>query len=339
MNADLLTSVTRIAPLKSGAWDVTTVPRTEWHTGDYVLARVNQRPSPNSRVENRHGRRVELMEGETLVGALGTRRATLDKVGGWQDVRENKRMQVITLGGVLGRITSASPFSHPPIELDYIGHVTIEDTVVGMSDFGLPRDPPAEETPVVLVLGTSMSSGKTMSGRVLTRVLADLGYEVAACKLTGAGAYKDVLSLDVSGAACVYDFVDAGLPTTVVEEEIFREAIQSVLHAVDGADVMVAEIGASPLEQYNGDVIVNLLESQVVFTILCASDPYAVVGLETAFGRSPDLVTGIATNTSAGIDLVEQLTECRSLNLHEERAKEPLAEMLKEAMSEGESAE
>lgn len=334
MNADLLTSVTRIAPFESASWDVTAVPRTEWHTGDYVLARVNQRPSPDTRVENRYGRRVELMEGETLVGALGTRRATLDKVGGWQDVRENKRMQVLTLGGVLGRITSASPFSHSPIELDYVGHVTIDDTVARMSDFGLPRDPPTEDIPVVLVLGTSMSSGKTMSGRVLTRVLVDLGYEVAACKLTGAGAYKDVLSLDVSGAAYVYDFVDAGLPTTVVDEGTFREAIQSVLHAVEGADVMVAEIGASPLEQYNGDVIVTLLESQVVFTILCASDPYAVVGLETAFGRSPDLVAGIATNTSAGIDLVEQLTDCRALNLHEERAKEPLARLLEDAMQE-----
>ena len=332
MTADLLTSVTRIAPLETEVWDVTPYPRSEWCTGDYVLARVNERPNPGSRVENRHGRQVELMEGETLIGALGTRRATLDKVGGWRDVGEDKRMQVLTLGGVLGRIASASPFSKMPIELDYVGHVTIDDTLARMSDFGLPRRPPTEDIPVVLVLGTSMSSGKTMSGRVLTRVLVDLGYEVAACKLTGAGAYKDVLSLDVSGAEYVYDFVDAGLPTTVVDEDTFREAIQSVLYAVDGADVMVAEIGASPLEQYNGDVIVNILESQVIFTILCASDPYAVVGLEEAFGRSPDLVAGIATNTSAGIDLVEQLTDCRALNLHEENAKDPLARLLEDAM-------
>ena len=332
MNADLLTSVTRIAPLETNTWDVTECPKKEWHTGDYVFARVNQRPSPGTRVENRHGRRVELMEGETLVGALGTRRATLDKVGGFRDVREDNRMQVLTLGGVLGRITSASPFSYSPIELDYVGHVTIDETPVRMSDFGLPREPPMEDVPVVLVLGTSMSSGKTMSGRVLTRVLVNLGYEVAACKLTGAGAYKDVLSLGVSGAEFVYDFVDAGLPTTVVEEDTFREAIQSVLRAVDDADVIVAEIGASPLEQYNGDVIVDLLEEQVIFTILCASDPYAVVGLEEAFGRSPDIVAGIATNTNAGIELVEQLTDCRALNLHEEEAKEPLARLLDEAM-------
>lgn len=333
MSADVLTSVTRIAPLEERAWDATEQPRADWQTGDYVLARVTERPDPGNRVENRHGRRVELMEGETLVGALGTRRATLDKVGGWRDVRENKRMQVLTLGGVLGRVTSASPFSQSSIELEYVGHVMLDDTVARMPDFGLLGGQTTSNVPVVLVLGTSMSSGKTMSGRVLTRVLVDLGYQVAACKLTGAGAYKDVLSMDVSGATYVYDFVDAGLPTTVVPESTFRSAIQSVLSAVEDADVLVAEIGASPLEPYNGDVIVELLEDNVIFTVLCASDPYAVVGLEEAFGRSPDLVAGIATNTSAGIDLVEELTSCRALNLHEEAARAPLSGLLEDAMS------
>jgi hypothetical protein len=99
------------------------------------------------------------------------------------------------------------------------------------------------------------------------------------------------------------------------------------------AEVIVAEVGASPLEPYNGEAAVELLEDQIAFSVLCASDPYAVVGIEDAFGHSPDLVAGIATNTTAGVDLVEKLTDSPALNLQNEAAKEPLEGMLLEALS------
>jgi hypothetical protein len=98
------------------------------------------------------------------------------------------------------------------------------------------------------------------------------------------------------------------------------------------ADVIVAEVGASPLEPYNGKAAVELLDEQIAFTVLCASDPYAVVGIEDAFGHPPDLVAGMATNTTAGIDLVEQLADCPALNLREERTKEPLGDLLADAL-------
>jgi hypothetical protein len=75
-----------------------------------------------------------------------------------------------------------------------------------------------------------------------------------------------------------------------------------------------------------------MIEDEVAFTVLCATDPYAVVGIEEAFGHSPDLVAGIATNTTAGIDLVERLTDCSALNLQEERSKEPLKGIVTEAL-------
>jgi hypothetical protein len=101
---------------------------------------------------------------------------------------------------------------------------------------------------------------------------------------------------------------------------------------MDEADVVVAEVGASPLEPYNGEAAVEMIEDNVAFTVLCASDPYAVVGIEDAFGHKPDLVAGIATNTTAGVNLVEELTDCSALNLQDESAKGPLAEMLTEAV-------
>ncbi|MFQ3284656.1 MAG: hypothetical protein ACI9TI_002334 [Natronomonas sp.] len=332
MTADVHASVTRIADLKGSAYAVESRPNDEWERGDYVLARVTRRPGPDVQLENPTGRRVELMEGETLVGALGTRRATRGFVGGWRDVGEDGHFHVMTGGGVLGRVTSASPFGPTPIDIKYEGHVIRDGSAVRMSDCGLAPAAVARDTPVVLVLGTSMSAGKTMSGRVITRVLVENGYDVGACKLTGAGTYGDVLSMEVAGADPIYDFVDAGLPTTVVPEPTFREAIGPVLDRMQRADVIVAEVGASPLEPYNGAAVVDMIESEVEFTALCASDPYAVVGIESAFGCSPDVVAGIATNTTAGVDLVEELADCSALNLQSESAKEPLEAMLIDAL-------
>ena len=66
----------------------------------------------------------------------------------------------------------------------------------------------------------------------------------------------------------------------------------------------VIEAGASPLEPYNGDTVVSEIGDAVAFTVLCASDPYAVVGILNAWERRVDLVTGPASNTLAGVALV-----------------------------------
>ena len=93
-------------------------------------------------------------------------------------------------------------------------------------------------------------------------------------------------------------------------------------------DVVVAEAGASPLEPYNGKTAIDVLGDRVCFNLLCASDPYAVMGVAEAFQIQPDLVAGGAANTSAGIDLVAKLTGLTAMNLINKSARAPLAELL-----------
>ncbi len=78
---------------------------------------------------------------------------------------------------------------------------------------------------------------------------------------------------------------------------------------------MVVEAGASPLEPYNGAAAIDELGRNVRCRILCATDPYAVVGVQKAYGLRPDLVAGPATNTSAALDLVEKLTGLPGINI------------------------
>ena len=135
--------------------------------------------------------------------------------------------------------------------------------------------------------------------------------------LTGAGRYRDVVSFRQAGARTIFDFVDVGLPSTVVPEDEFREAIRPLLSHIGSLqpDFLVAETGASPLEPYNVGPAIEELGDNIACILLAASDPYAVVGVEKAFGVKPDLVTGPAANTSAAISLVRKLADLPAINV------------------------
>lgn len=337
MSNYLYGSLCRISDLETSDFTVTPIAHDNWDTGDYVVGTVSSRPSHEARIESPSGRSIEPLEGEQIVGAFGKRCATLGKVGDWRDINPDAGdMEVIGGGGVIGKATSTSPFAPETIPLRYDGHVQLNGSKATMSQYVGESDSADVSKPVVLVLGTSMSSGKTMSARVIVRALVELGMTVSGCKLTGSGRYHDVLSMKDAGAKNVYDFVDAGLPTTVVPEENFRSSLRCLLPELqeDPSDVLVVEIGASPLEPYNGEVVIELLRDNVVFTALTASDPYAVVGFNTKVDVPVDLVSGIATNTSAGVELIEELTGLPALNLQQEETMKQLHAMLEESLSE-----
>lgn len=316
MTRTVFGSLARIADFDSRQFDVAPLKQAEWATGDYVIAEVAATPSEMNLVEDRVGEMVRIKPGDRIVGALGCRAATLEGVGSWRDVLDD-HMQLLTGAGLLGAFTSYSTFLPEPASLRYQGHVARNGRVVKMKDFGLQCDEGRYAVPTILLIGTSMSAGKTTTGRLACKLLSEAGIRVIAVKMTGAGRYRDILSFEDAGASEVFDFVDVGLPSTVISEDSFRAAIRPLLRhiAAQQPDVVVVEAGASPLEPYNGAAAVDELKENICCTILCASDPYAVVGVQMAFDFSPDLVTGPATNTSAAIDLVKKLSGLRGINV------------------------
>jgi hypothetical protein len=158
---------------------------------------------------------------------------------------------------------------------------------------------------------------------------------VLGAKLTGAGRYRDVLTMWDSGADPIYDFVDAGLPSSVCRKEEYERAIRPLLSCMAAApvDVAVVEVGASPLEPYNGTSAVAHLQDAIRMTVLCASDPYAVLGLRAAFNLPVELVTGIASNTRAGVELVHNLADVPCMNVRDKAHGEALDRLLRERLS------
>lgn len=329
-----MSSLTRISDLRDLSYEVEPLPPEQWAGGDYVVGEIDAGQHRVHNIELDSGRMVQVLTGDHVVGAFGNRAATLEGVGSWRNI-EHGRMHAMTSAGLLGAMTSKSKLIEALTELTYIGHVARNGNKVCMADFAIRSDHDRFDVPTILLAGTSMSAGKTTTGRIVVHELEKLGKRVIGAKLTGAGRYRDILSFRDAGADAVYDFVDAGMPSTVVPEDAFVSAIRPLLYHIDSLrpDFLVAEAGASPLEPYNGAAAIRELGDNIRCTILCASDPYSVVGVEKAFGLKPDVVTGPATSTSAAIDLVWELTGLAAINVLKQGSSAELRKMLERTLS------
>lgn len=321
MTRTVAASLARISDIETEPFDIVSMEQTGWETGDYAVGEVVATPSEMNSVESCTGDMVPVQPGDRVIGALGHRAATLEGAGSWRDVRDGS-MQMMTAAGLFGAFTSYSAYLPEPIRLRYAGHVCRNGNKLTMSDFALTSDFAVYEVPTVFLLGTSMSAGKTMTGRVACELISRAGLRVFGVKLTGAGRYRDILSYRDAGAAEIYDFVDVGLPSTIVPEYTFRTAIRPLLYHIASRkpDAVVVEAGASPLEPYNGAAALEELGDSIRCSVLCASDPYAVVGVQQAYGFQPDLVAGPAANTSAAIDLVKKLSGLQAINISDPRS-------------------
>lgn len=324
------TSITRIGNLDDRHFEITALPRERWETGDYVAGDIIDTAGCLHNIELPNGRMAEVSTGDIVIGAFGQRAATLEAVGDWQAIEADNRFDMMTSAGLFGKVTSRSCYLPPVMSLGYRGHLTVAGQKIRMSDFVIQEEAMPFNIPVVLLIGTSMSAGKTTSARLIVRLLKHAGYRVVGAKLTGAARYRDALSLSDAGADQIYDFVDIGLPSTVCDPEVYRSLLRRLLSRIAAAkaEVLVAEAGASPLEPYNGSVAVEELERWTRCTVLCASDPYAVAGVISAFARKPDIVAGGAANTSAGIALVKKLSGLKALNLQDKKSIPELREIL-----------
>ena len=333
MTVTLLSSLTRISDLETEPYEVEKIPGEHWASGDYVMGEILGPRNRLLQFELASGRMVQALRRDHVVGAFGNRAATLEATGSYRDM-DGDTMHAMTSAGLFGRVTSLSTLIPPVTRLRYEGHIVRNGEKVRMSDFAIGNSG-TFDVPCVLLVGTSMSSGKTTTGRLVCHELERMGQKVIGAKLTGAGRYRDILSFRDAGAHAVFDFVDAGLPSTVVPAAEFRRAIRPLLHHINSLDpdILVVEAGASPLEPYNGTAAIEEIgEDNIRCKILCASDPYAVVGVEKAFGLVPDLVTGPATSTSAAVELVRSLTGVEGLNVMDPDCLPPLRNLLRQKL-------
>lgn len=289
--------------------------------GVVVAVEILNGKTSYNQVELASGRMALVKKGDVLVGALGHRKALFGYSGSIpKTVRPGDTLQLLNLGGVIGRCESADPERGDPFDcrvlgavlhFPYLGERIGIPARVGADE--LPKDPELDTRgiPVVAVAGTCMDSGKTAAACAIISRLRHKGLVVDAFKATGVSARRDVLAMEDAGARETRIFTDLGVVTTTSDNgpDVTKTMLNDL--AQGRPNVIVFELGDGILGAYGVEAILadDSVRDALTAVVLSANDPVAAWGgvtlLRDRFGIEPAVVTGPATDNAVGIDIIK----------------------------------
>jgi hypothetical protein len=323
---DKITSVTRNARLSREVLLTEHVPAEE---GIVVAARVRGQKTVYNQLEDVHGRMIALNDGDVIAGVLGSRRALRGYAGVVPErVRVGDRLDVLNLGGVIGRCTSVNLELGRPLQAEVLGAVLafphLGERVGVPASIKTAAIPRAESlrpsAPIVYVAGTCMNAGKTLACGEIIRHLARSGRKVCGAKLTGVSLLRDTLNMLDRGAARSLSFTDAGAVSTsgAVSVAVAKGLINALNK--EEPDVLVVELGDGILGEYGVQEILHddeLMNAGAV-RVLAANDPVAAWGavelFKNRFKRRVDVICGPATDNAVGLEFIERRIGLRAIN-------------------------
>jgi hypothetical protein len=287
----------------------------------YVLAvRILEDKSAYNTVEDVTGRMLSLRCGDILAGTLGTRRALRGYAGVVPaHIAVGDTIEVLNLGGILGRCTSANADIGPPFTAEVLGAILafpeLGDRIGRPAHIKDHSVPPADTldgtVPVVYVAGTCMNAGKTVAATELVRGLSRGGLKVAAAKLTGVSLMRDALSMLDAGATAALTFNDVGIAST--HPGITVATAKGIFNRLGATkpDVIVAELGDGILGEYGVQDILRDPELMRIGAayIMAAPDPVACWGaaklMRDEFRLPITAITGPATDNEVGLVYIQ----------------------------------
>jgi len=340
---DRIASSTRNARL---AAEVLIGPEIVSQEGRVLAVRIASDKAVYNQVEDPTGRLIRLRSGDVLAGVLGARRALRGYEGNVPEgISPGDTIEVLNLGGVLGRCTAGNPDLGPPFAAEVLGAV-LSFPKVG-DRVGMPASirhgavPQAEALlpgpPIVAVVGTCMDAGKTVAAGEVIRGLSRSGLKIAGVKLTGVSLRRDALAMLDAGAAEALTFTDAGVVST--DDEQARPTAYGLLNELGKRakpDVIVAEFGDGILGEYGVSQLLAdpAIVDRIAAIVCCAPDQVGAWGaveiLRSTFELAPTVISGPATDNEVGCRFIRQRLELPAANAR--TGDGALAAIVREAM-------
>lgn len=248
------------------------------------------------------GRRSKLFVGDSLIVAFGERYAT-DQF----HARLPAGLSACSLaaaGGIAGDVVSRHSGMKRETRIQPVGVLaTRRGDPLNVASAALKPSTStkiAREPVVIVVLGSSMNSGKTTAAANIIRSLRKQNLKVAAVKLTGTGSGGDCWLFRDAGADPVLDFTDAGFATTynVSADELDRAGrLLFAELASAGRDFIVCEIADGLLQQETSALIRSqFLKETTDSVVYAASDPVSAaagVHILSSHGYATAAISGV----------------------------------------------
>ncbi len=325
---DKIASATGNVPLRRDARLASEVIAKE---GYIVAGRIIGEKTTYNQLEDVHGRLIALHDGDVIAGVFGHRNALHGYSGVVPNqVRAGDRLQLLNIGGVIGRCTSENPDVGRAFDVEILGGVQVFPDFeqrtgvpahIGMNAITMPHENRSPtNVPVVFIAGTCMNSGKTTAGCRLIRELAKRRIAVGACKLTGVSLRRDVLQMRDYGASWSVSFTDAGIVSTTRDNAVPLTRTLFAHLEQAGAEVIVAELGDGVHGEYGVAEILadHGLMSSAAALVVCANDPVGAWGarriLKEQFGLAIDVISGPATDNDVGVRYVKERLGVTAIN-------------------------
>ncbi len=182
--------------------DVTIRPVVRPHVGDLAMVEVVSVNESYPNLELPDGTLSRLAVGDRVIGVFGSRQALRGFVGqSPETIYEGETVAILNMGGVIGRFIDSTTALGEPSKARYLGTLFDSQGTINLSRYALPPAATLENPrPVVLVIGTCMNVGKTVTAAKLIEAATHCGYRVGAAKLSGVGAVRDLRQFEKSGA-------------------------------------------------------------------------------------------------------------------------------------------
>lgn len=288
--------------------------------GDVVYGKV-ARLGQHSTLENRNGRVHVLNDGSRGVFVFGNRYAP-DHYEGIVPAEPKTEVDMLARSGVVGEVKQKNSVLKDPTRIRILGYVCDDkEQVINTRNYPLiaphkREKKPGKRSKLILVIGTSMNSGKSMTAAACCWALSTMGYEVRASKITGTASLKDILQMNDCGAKIFNDFTHFGYPSTykLPPEELVRIFNDTDLRYANNArNYWVVELADGILQRETAILLASdEVRSRIHRLLFCAGDALGCVGgleiLKERFQLAPDAVSGVLSSSPLAL---QELADCR----------------------------
>jgi len=306
--------------------------------GDLVYGQMKS-IGQHSSLENREGRIHRIDAGSKGVFVLGNRYAP-DYYEGTVPDELPRELDLLARSGIVGVAHCKNSNIKDPSRVRVLGYVCdAHGTVLNTRSFSLiePKKhvKKSQRAKMILVVGTSMNSGKSMTAAASCWALSAMGHTVRGSKVTGTASLKDILHMEDSGARPVADFTYLGHPSTYLlpEDELLRVFdYLDLKYANDPKNYWVVEIADGILQRETAMLLAaDTVRSRIHRLLFCAGDAFGAIGglqvLEERFGLVPDAISGVCSSSPLSVRELREFTDVPVFN-NVQRDLKQLSEIL-----------
>jgi len=300
-------------------------------SGTVLAAQVLHDKSIYDEMELPTGRMSKLKKDDIIAVALGERMALKGFVGHLpKTLKTNDVINLLNFGGIAGICTSANTREvGEPLRIRVLGGIARKGKLLNIDQAALfkPATKLTSDIPLILITAGSMDSGKTTVASEIIKTLTRIGMRLAAAKLTGVGAMRDLYRMEDYGVYESVSFVDAGVTSTAnVDPKLVVNVGKGALNylsrkGIKGGkpDAIIVELGDGILGSYGVVQILKDKEFQkrVRLHITCARDPAGALKLAedcAKFGVPVDVISGPITDNEVGKAIIKDHLDIMTYN-------------------------